>query len=452
MSGMDKRDYPEPGAESIARPASAGGAGATCAGGSAAQGSHAYDLDNCIKCTICLAHCPVSRVTDKFAGPKQNGPDLERFRLLEPAAVHPSIVYCTGCRTCEVVCPSGVPVAAMNSRAKAQYVARYGAPLRDRLLATPDVAGRLATLAPGLINRLGRSNWLRAAGEKLAGVSAALPLPRYADRSFPVLYRMWRRERQGAGVNSRSSHGVTGGEKVLYYPGCYVNYNQPQIGLAVLDVLAASGVEARVEEFPCCGLPAISAGLYDAARHKGEETLRLLKPYLEEGYRVVTTCPSCLFTLTQKYSELLDLEPAGRSEQITDIFTYLLERQEQGRLNLSPAPLPLKLAYHQPCHQRAMGCGSPSLDVLALIPELQVVDLAAGCCGLAGTYGFKREKYPVSRAIGENVRQAMEQLALSEAVTECGMCALQIGHLTGARVYHPVELLSRAFAQAGQKG
>lgn len=446
MSGMDERDYPEPGAQPIARPASAGDAGAICAGGSVAQGSPAYDLDNCIKCTICVAHCPVSRVTDKFAGPKQNGPDLERFRLLEAAAVHPSIVYCTGCRTCEVVCPSGVPVAAMNSRARARYVARQGAPLRDRLLATPDVAGRLATLAPGLVNRLGRSSWLRAAGEKLAGVSAALPLPAYADRPFPVLYRVWRRERQAAGVGSRSSHGAAAGEKVLYYPGCYVNYNQPQIGLAVLDVLAAAGVEVQVAEFPCCGLPAISAGLYDTARSRGEATLRRLRPYLEQGYRVVTTCPSCLFTLTRKYSELLELAPAGRPEQIVDIFTYLLERREQGRLNLSPTPLPRKLAYHQPCHQRATGCGSPSRDVLALIPELQVVDLAAGCCGLAGTYGLKKEKYPISRAIGENVRQAMEQLALGEAVTECGMCALQIGHLTGAKVYHPVELLARAIS------
>ncbi|MGQ9558606.1 MAG: anaerobic glycerol-3-phosphate dehydrogenase subunit C [Desulfurispora sp.] len=443
MSGMDKRDYPEPGAESIARPASAGSAGATCAGGSAAQGSHAYDLDNCIKCTICLAHCPVSRVTDRFAGPKQNGPDLERFRLMEPAAIHPSIVYCTGCRTCEVVCPSGVPVAAMNSRAKAQYVARYGAPLRDRLLATPDVAGRLATLAPGLINRLGRSSWLRAAGEKLAGVSAALPLPGYAPQTFGQLYRRWCRTRSGASVLAGSGP-AAGQDKVLYYPGCFVNYNQPQIGLAVLEVLAAGGVEVQVEEFPCCGLPAISAGLYDTARSRGEANLRRLKPYLEQGYRVVTTCPSCLFTLSQKYGELLGLDLAGRPEQITDVFSYLLELKEQGRFSLNPNPLPLKLAYHQPCHQRALGCGSPSLDVLALIPELEVVDLAAGCCGLAGTYGFKKEKYPISRAIGENVRQAMEQLALSEAVTECGMCALQIGHLTGARVCHPVELLARA--------
>lgn len=441
MTDALKKDYLQAGGVSPAGPAAAAGTEPACAGGPVVQGIPAYDLDNCIKCTICVAHCPVSRVTDRFAGPKQNGPDLERFRLMEPAAIHPSIVYCTGCRTCEVVCPSGVPVAAMNSRAKAQYMARHGAPLRDRLLATPDTAGRLAALVPGLINRLGRSNWLRAAGEKLASVSAALPLPGYAPQTFGQLYRHWRQAGSGA---SAGPDQAAGQEKVLYYPGCFVNYNQPQIGLAVLDVLAAGGVEVQVEDFPCCGLPAISAGLYDTARSRGEANLRRLKPYLEQGYRVITTCPSCLFTLTQKYSELLDLEPVGQPEQFVDIFTYLLERQEQGYLELSLTPLPLKLAYHQPCHQRALGCGSPSLDVLDQIPELQVVDLAAGCCGLAGTYGFKKEKYPISRAIGENVRQAMEALALSEAVTECGMCALQIGHLTGARVYHPVELLARA--------
>ncbi|GAB6159282.1 anaerobic glycerol-3-phosphate dehydrogenase subunit GlpC [Desulfotomaculum varum] len=389
-----------------------------------------YALDNCIKCSICVSYCPVARVTDKFAGPKQNGPDLERFRLEDPAAVHPSIGYCTNCKNCDVACPSGVAISAMNCRAKGAYVSLHGAPLRDKLLAGVDRMGRAAMLAPWLVNRLTGWRPFRLLAEKTLGISSRMTMPRYAGKTFRELYKP-------VHVNGSS-------RKVLYYPGCYVNYNTPRVGLALASVLAYNNIRLEVADFDCCGLPLIANGLLAEARAKAAKNLARLLDYVNRGYEVITTCPSCYLTLGQEYSELFQLDTRPLQEKLMDAFAFLNQLMQQGELAVSFQELPLRLGYHQPCHLKAAGCGVPSQALLQLIPGLQVVDLDAGCCGLSGTYGFKKEKYPVSQAIGSNVKRAVQKLGVEQVITECGMCQLQIHHLTGAVVCHPLQVLAEA--------
>ncbi|AQS59144.1 anaerobic glycerol-3-phosphate dehydrogenase subunit C [Desulforamulus ferrireducens] len=391
---------------------------------------HRLALDNCIKCSICVSHCPVARVTDKFAGPKQNGPDLERFRLEEPAAVHPSIGYCTNCKGCDVVCPSGVAVSAMNCRARGEYVSMHGAPLRDKILARVDRMGKAARLAPSLVNRLAGLRPLRLLAEKMLGISAAMTMPRYAQKTFLELYKP-----QNVGDTGR---------KVLYYPGCYVNYNAPEVGLALAEVLAHNNIRVEVEQFDCCGLPLIANGLLDTARDQAKKNLAKLQGYINRGYDIVTTCPSCHLTLRQEYRELFQLNTDPLHEKMLDVFEYLSVLLQQGKLVTRFEELPLQVGYHQPCHLKAAGCGVPSREILQLIPGLRVADLDAGCCGLAGTYGFKKEKYAISQAIGSNVFNAVKELGVRQVISECGMCQLQIHHLTGVAVYHPLQVLAQA--------
>lgn len=391
-------------------------------------------LDNCIKCSICVTNCPVTRVTDKFAGPKQNGPDLERFRLEEPAAVHPSIGYCSNCKNCDVACPSGVSIATMNSKAKGEFVARHGAPLRDQLLARVGLMGRVCHLAPALVNWGGRVKLFRWLGEKLFGVSKDMTLPQYAGKTF---YQLMRQQKFAPGRR-----------KVVYFPGCYVTYNTPEVGLAVVEVLAKQGVQVLVEEFNCCGLPLIANGLLADARQAARGNIQQLQKYADQGYRIITSCPSCNLTLRREYHELFDLDTDSLNDHIMDVFEYLNELARQGELVEPLNPLDLRVGYHQPCHLKAAGCGVPSKEIMDRISGLQVLGLDAGCCGLSGSYGFKAEKYPISMEIGSNVFRAVEQMGVKQVITECGMCQLQIHHGTGVAVYHPIQLLALAYGIA----
>ena len=387
-------------------------------------------LDNCIKCSICVAHCPVAKVTERFAGPKQNGPDLERFRLEEPTAVHPSIGYCSNCKNCDVVCPSGVNISTMNAKAKGEYVALQGASLRDKILARVELLGKASQLAPSLVNWLTGIKPLRLLGEKFMGISSQMIMPKYARQTLSEMYQPKKI------TNSK--------DKVVYFPGCYVNYNTPEVGIALAEVLARHGIELTVDQFNCCGLPLVANGFLDTAKEYAQKNLKRLQQYVQQGYRIITTCPSCHLTLSREYRELFALDTSHLNEKIIDAFEYLNMLGQEGKISFELNQVNRRVGYHQPCHLKASGGGIPSLETLRHIPGLEVKELDAGCCGLSGSYGFKKEKYPISQEIGQNIRQAVEELAVDQVISECGTCQLQVQHLTGAKVYHPIQLLAEA--------
>lgn len=390
-------------------------------------------LDNCIKCSICVTQCPVARVTPKFAGPKQNGPDLERFRLEQPTAVHPSVEYCLNCKNCDVACPSGVNVSAMNCRARGELACNQGISLRDRVLARVELMGKACSLAPWLVNWGGKIMPLRWLGEKIMGLSREMTMPHYAEKTF---YRLYSEK------DKKPSR-----ERVVYFPGCYVNYNTPEVGMALVEVLGRNGVEVLVDpEFSCCGLPLISNGLLSEAKNYAQKNVMVLQKYLNKGYLVITSCPSCSLTITREYQEILEIDHGEKLiDNVLDIFRYLDILEGRGELDTSFSPLPWKVGYHQPCHLRAAGCGVSSAGIIKLIPGLQVHHLDAGCCGLSGSYGFKEEKYPISMDIGKEVFEAINAQGLDQVISECGMCRLQISHGTGVKTHHPIQLVAASY-------
>lgn len=401
-----------------------------------------FGLDSCVKCSVCISYCPVVRVFPRFAGPKRNGPDLERFRLESPEADFGQLAYCTNCKSCDVACPSGVKVSAMIARAKGELVAGRGASFRDRLLVRTELLGRAGRFSPALVGWLAQNRPLRRLGEKIFGISAEMTLPRFARKTFYELYAL--KEKFLAGNFSGGGHPA-----VVYFPGCYALYNRPEVGLAVVEVLAGNGVRVLVEEkFNCCGLPLIANGFLAGAKKLAERNIFLLEKCFERGFRVVTSCPSCKLTLQREYGELLGLGNASlRDGRVVDVFEFLLAKAGLGELAGDFNPLPVRVGYHRPCHLKAAGCGAPSRELLGLVPGLTVVDLDAGCCGLSGSYGFKRENYANSMAIGEELFRAVKETGVELVATECGACQLQIAHGTGAAVCHPGELLARAYGR-----
>ena len=391
-------------------------------------------LDHCVKCTICESFCPYSKATTLFPGPKYVGPQAERYRL-GGASPDISLDYCSGCGICTQVCPQGVKVSDINVRARARLWEERGIPLRDQLIARPSVLGRLGTPVAPMVNWTLRRRLLRRVGERLLGVHRDAPLPRFAGRTF----QRWARHHVSPPAD----------RTVVYFHACGTNYYEPDVGRMTVEVLEHNGFHVVVPPQDCCGLPLQSTGNFPAARSYVRRLAAALAAYAREGSAIVSNSTSCGLMLKREAREILGLDddPVLRlvSDRTYDICEYLLALHERGELRTDFTALPLTVPYHAPCQQQGHGIGKPALDLLALVPELRVIELDTDCCGIAGTYGLKKEKYEISMAVGERLFRLLREGEGDLAACDSETCRWQIEHGSGVHAVHPVELLHRAY-------
>jgi glycerol-3-phosphate dehydrogenase subunit C len=391
-------------------------------------------LDHCVKCTICETFCPVSNVTPLFPGPKYVGPQAERFRVGEEPSFDASLDYCSGCGICTQVCPQGVHIAEINTQARAKLKETKGVPLRDRLLARPTLAGRLGTPVAPLANWTLGNRMVRAAAERTIGLHRRAPMPRFAGRTF----QRWARGHASPPAQRR----------VAYFHNCGTNYYEPRLGEMTVALLEHNGLAVEVPKQDCCGLPLQSSGLFDDARGYVRRLAKRLAPYARAGVDIVGTSTSCTLMLKREALEILDMgddaDLKAVSERTFDICEYLLSMHERGELEADFRPVAETVTYHAPCQQQGHGIGKPALDLLELVPELRTIELDATCCGVAGTYGLKREKYDIAMKVGAGLFGQIADAAPDRAVCDSETCRWQIQQATGVKTVHPVELLHRA--------
>jgi glycerol-3-phosphate dehydrogenase subunit C len=395
-------------------------------------------LDECIKCNICTTYCPVAAVTDKFPGPKYAGPQAQRFRecgqLKSPDT---SVDYCSACRVCNEVCPSGVRIAEINARAKAQIVADRGISLRNWFFGRNEKLGKLGSFAPRLANLGFHNPFSRYMAEKIMGVARHAPIPRWStEGSFDAWFRRTPR--------------LKSDKKVVYFHGCSTNYYEPQVGKAAVAVLEHLGYEAIVPPQNCCGLPMLNNGEFPAAEGLYRRNLAQLLPYADRGLPIVGTSVSCVLVLREEASEMLDIE-TDETERLKnalwDMSEWLRDLLERGELDTNFHELKMVLPYHVSCQARAHRMGRPSLDVMTLIPGLDLREGSARCCGLAGTYGYKAEKYEIAMKVGEEAfRFVRAQGADAHIVTsDSEICRWQLEHGTQKSCRAPIEIFAAAY-------
>jgi glycerol-3-phosphate dehydrogenase subunit C len=391
-------------------------------------------LDHCVKCTICETYCPVSNVTPLFPGPKYEGPQAERFRTGEQPP-DSSVDYCSSCGICTQVCPQGVHIAEINSRARARLKEGRGFPLRDRLISRPTVLGRLGTPVAPLANFTLASAPLRRLVERVLGIDRRAPVPAFAGRPF----HRWARRHQSPPAP----------RTVAFFHNCGTDYYEPFVGRKAVAVLEHNGVHVEIPKQDCCGLPLQSNGLFDDARAYALRLARALAPYARQGHDIVGPATSCTLMLKREAREILGLEDDPDlklvSEHTYDITEYLLAMHDRGELRTDFRPVPMKLAYHAPCQQQGHNIGKPALDLFALIPELEVAEMDHGCCGIAGTYGLKREKYDIAMKVGDGLFRQIHASQADVVGCDSETCRWQIEHATGLPSEHPMEVLYRAY-------
>lgn len=397
-------------------------------------------LDNCIKCNICVTACPVTAVTDLFPGPKYEGPQAARFREPEQQSPDYSVDYCSGCRVCNMVCPTNVRIAEINARARAKMVedGRFPARsrLRNNLLARSERLGQfgqpLSPLANGVLN----FPPVRRLIDSALGIASQGPLPPFARQRFTRWFK-------------KRTRPATATRRVVYFHACATEYYEPRVGKAAVQVLEANGFEVLVPEQNCCGLPLLSNGEFGAARAYHDGNVSKLIDYIRQGYVIVGTSTSCTLTLKEEAPELLDYyteEAQLLAANTFDFNEFLVLLHDAGELRTDNLrPIPLQLGYHPPCQYRAHRLGLPALELLDLIPQLRILESQASCCGIAGTYGYKREKYDIAMAVGRPLFEFIDEVGGPVAVCDSETCRWQITHATGVPAVHPVELLAYAY-------
>jgi glycerol-3-phosphate dehydrogenase subunit C len=399
-----------------------------------------HSLDECIKCNICTSYCPVSAVTDLFPGPKYVGPQAQRFRENgQPQSPDASVDYCSGCRVCNEVCPTGVKIAEINARARAEIVAKRGMPLRNRLLGRNELLGRLGSIAPSLANFALHNSFSRLMADKVMGVAQQAPLPTWSTSgTFMDWFRATHRGRR------RSE------KKVVYFHGCATMYYEPFIGKAAVAVMEHQGYEVIVPIQNCCGLPLLSNGEFKAAHGYHKNNVAHLSSFARAGFPIVGTSTSCTLTLKEEAPELLDMADENTMQlklATWDIFEWLRELAVEGKLATDFRPLNLKIPYHAPCQLRAHRVGKPALEIMEMIPGLELSESHARCCGIAGTYGYKSEKYQIAMDVGEELFSYVRNQGDGVKYTACDSetCRWQLEHGTNLPSRHPIELVAAAY-------
>lgn len=397
--------------------------------------THVIDPDKCTACTICMTACPVTANTRHFRGPKMTGPALTRMRKFVTDD-DPMLDYCSNCKSCDLACPSGVPISTLNMLAKNEYYKTHGRKsLADYILSHSEILGKLVTTIPmaSFCTNLGMG--IAKAGGMLGiiGVAGDAPMPSYASKSFGDMYKKYKQP--------------SFERKVVFFAGCFIQYNQPEVGMDLIKVYNQNGIEVIFDnEFVCCGAPMMSNGYLKDMTKNAQKNMDRFRYWMDKGYPVITACTSCGLMIKQEYKELfVEAEEMNYAAMMYDSMEYLQLLDDEGQLDTNFQEIGYTYMYHAPCHLKLQGFGYPSVDILRQIPGIRVEEADAGCCGISGSYGFKKDKRAISTGVGSKLFDRIKESHAVNSVTECGTCRLQMEGGTGVKSIHPLTLLRKAY-------
>lgn len=343
---------------------------------------------------------------------------------------------CISCKACKAECPAQVDLARLKAEWQAAYWREHRMPLRTRLFANLPrlsrlVAGPLAPLVNG-VNGLRPVRWLL---ERALGISAERPLPPFARRPF--------RERRGT-----TDDGPRTAQPVVLYADTFVRFHEPEVARAAVAVLEAAGFEVVVPPYRCCGRTYISKGVLARAKALAREAVDELAPFAEAGLPIVGLEPSCVLTLRDEFLALLPGDTRARAVAAAAVtFEEFVASHAEAFAALPWRERGRPALLHGHCHQKALSGIAPSVACLGAA-GFAVEALDAGCCGMAGAFGYEREHVAISEAMGERVLAPAVRAAPAEAaVVAAGTsCRAQIAALTGRAALHPAEAMAEALA------
>lgn len=403
-------------------------------------------VESCYSCGQCESYCPFFPRAFSILEEEQSG----RKGLLDEK--YKSLLdLCYDCKLCKIGCSFKNDLPRIILKAKAGVIKNGRTPFIKQIFRNVDAVEALMGWFAPVLNPFFRNRFFRSILQKMTGIHRDRLLPAvcfFTFRSRALLWQLSNRFSQKTGnTGSENSH-----HKVIYFYGCFTNHHRPEEGLAALRLLQASGIEVVLPPQRCCGLPQASEGFPEDAKKNMVYNVSVWKKYVAAGYDIVVTTSPCSMTIKQEYPECLGSDAEFLNGHVFEVTEYLLRLYQNGQNgengDIQPPSIPLKIpmhrrvAYHVPCHLKAQGMGMPSLELLRLVPGLEIEVIDRGCCGQAGSMGYTEDTFDLSMEIGSPMIEGIRESLSDIAVSDCPKCNLQIQQATGLNAVHPIELLA----------
>lgn len=412
-----------------------------------------YTANACNGCGRCRSNAPTERMCPMFrstrgeeASPRAKA-NLVRglmsgklpVQLAESDEMKEIADLCFHCHQCKIDCPASVDIPKLMLEIKAQYTATNGLIISDRLLSRLDLLTAMASRFPKSSNWALENRYARWILEKTTGIAQGRRLPSIAKQPF----MRW------AAKNRLTRPNRGSGRKVLYLVDHYANWNNPLVGIALVEVLQHQNVEVYVPSWQSVTfMTKIVMGDVERVRRMIGPQIRQLAEAVRQGYQIVTTEPTAALCLKYEYAQLLDNEDSKLVAANTwDAGQYVWQMHANNELELDFKPLTTTVMYHTPCHLRALDQAHSGMKLLNLIPGVTVQHADAGCSGMAGTYGIRKQTYRTSLRVGWGLISKMQETTAQIGSTECSACKLQMEQGVDKPTIHPLALLAYAYGK-----
>ncbi|HSR70766.1 MAG TPA: heterodisulfide reductase-related iron-sulfur binding cluster [Kiloniellales bacterium] len=410
-------------------------------------------FDICHGCRRCFNLCDAFPTLFDLIDESETG----ELDSVESKNFEPVVEACTLCDMCFMVkCPYVPPhefeldFPHLMLRARAAKLRREGGGVLEKQITETDRNGRLARMAPGVANWASdtKNRITRPVMEKVAGIHREAALPKFHGKTFAL-----RAKQDALEVNREApAHG----RKAVLYATCFVNYNNPQIGMATRRVLAKNGVETEVVYPQCCGMPQLERGDIGRVAEHAKRVAAEMGPWIDRGYEVVALTPSCALMLKFEWPLILPGDEAitRLAEATYDVTEYVVDIAKTEGLAEGLAPLEGGVALHLACHARAQNMGAKAAEMLRLIPEADV-GVVERCSGHGGSWGVMKAHFETALKVGKPAARQIAQSGKAYVASECPLAATHLlqgierldkdAETMPGEAFHPIEIFARAY-------
>jgi FAD/FMN-containing dehydrogenase/Fe-S oxidoreductase len=411
------------------------------------------EIEQCYGCGLCLSReadmrmCPVFRALGEELGSSRAKANMLHFwasgqledRDFESPEFRKFLDTCVNCKACSLQCPSGVDISKLMMTARAEYVKRKGLRRTESMLSHNRYLSLMGSLFSPISNVVMGLPVFKGVLDKTTGIDRRRTMPTFRRGSFLKAGRKYLTSCEPIQKPI---------DKVAYFVDTYANYNDHDLGFAVLDVLRHNDIEVMLPDQLPAPLPAMVYGDVKTARKDLSYNVEHLAKAVKAGYKIICSEPSAALCLKEELRHFVDGADAKLvSESTCELMDYLLDLHAQKKLKMPDQKRNDEYVYHLPCHLCAVTDELASIKLLQELCGVTVTDLKAGCCGLSGTFGMQRKNYELSSIIASSLKSALENSSTRNVLTECAACKMQIEHISDCIVRHPIKILAGFYRQ-----
>ncbi len=407
-----------------------------------------YEIEKCHGCSAChqsnytTAMCPVFQITgEELASPRGKADILQNLIAGDLSADFSTekdykkmLDYCIYCEECFVECPSHVDVGRLLLEHKARYRSEHSAGITQLVLEHSEIMSKVQSWAAPLANPLMQLKPVRVLMEKTMGIDRRRPLP----KAEPV----WRFR-----SNNKAERVEDPIDKVVLFHDLYARYNNSRLTALALKVLKSLDVQVESVPLGSAAMPAVVYGNLALARTTINKSVSVLADYVDKGFTILSTEPTAVLALSKEWPDVLATQEVKKvAANIREFFDYVLQLISDYKIIFNFKTVKQTFGYHAPCHLKALQIGRPGVELLRRIPGVTINEIDRGCCGIAGTYGFRKGKngyeqsMKIGRALFEELKKPENMLGLSE----CSTCRMQMEHGAQKETVHPIEVLAES--------